>query len=135
MGWNDTIYIWLIVSVLAIVAGVVHMYRRPNPFVPFGWGAGLIAVGLLAYLFSNVGRPDLLPEQKETIRNFFIIVAGIGANLLAGAAAQNGKKLSSACCCAAPLPAPVPAPAPVPVPAPVTTPKVPSLEPEDGGPQ
>jgi hypothetical protein len=126
--WNYTIYAALLISVLAVAAAVVHMYRSRNPVVPFGWGVMLIGVGLLAYLFSHIGAPHLFAEQIEMLRNLFIIIAGIGGNLLAGAAAAQNAHRSAA----VGIPAGNPA---IPVPTPITPAKVPALEPQNPEPQ
>ncbi|MET4675876.1 MULTISPECIES: hypothetical protein [unclassified Luteibacter] len=83
------IYLALVISVAAVTGSVIHMYCSGNPTVPFSWGVGLVAVGLLAYLCSHLGSPRLLPEETDTLRKLFIIIADIGANLLAGAAAAQ----------------------------------------------
>jgi hypothetical protein len=90
---DNAIWFALGLCCLMLIAVVAHMWFSPGRAVPFLWGVALILAGLLSYLYSHLGRPGLLPEQIDALRTLFVIVSGIGANILAGAAsARNAER-------------------------------------------
>jgi hypothetical protein len=80
-SYANAVPIALAVGIFAVALAVWRVYNSRDDGAPLRWGAFL--VGRIS------GTTTFTPDQVETLRNFFIVIAGIGANMLAGAAMMN----------------------------------------------
>jgi len=79
-------------AIFVVALAIWRVYRSRDDGAPMRWGALLVGTGLAAFLFGRIKSQLISADQAETLRNFFIIIAGIGANMLAGAAMVNVDK-------------------------------------------
>ncbi|MGY3230375.1 hypothetical protein ACVWWJ_001859 [Luteibacter sp. HA06] len=95
--------IMVIACGVVLAAGLLDISRFPTQNRLFRWGIGFIVLGLCCSLLGPAYVDVANAPQADYLKNWFLIVASIGANLVAASTIQS-KSNACACACSATKP-------------------------------
>ncbi len=83
--------IFLCFAVLAL--GLWRISNKKSDATTLRWGVSLIFCGLFSSLYMYISETHPKAELADFLKNFFLIVASIGANFVASSALLNSTKI------------------------------------------